>query len=253
MKLYNKDNGMFCDVSIDKCNAAIIENPLYSVINEPNSLVQRIIRNFAAMDDMISIRGDKADLRAEKRKKSIEDQLHNSTYGIAYIDPSEKVTQLNRPVTNNILDITKYYIEELQGQLGLDSSIMNGTANETTLNNYRQRTIKPIATAISEELTKKYISEEAYKKGERILFFDNPFKLISVSDLTNFLDKLINCEVMTPNEARQIFLMLRPKDDARANQLANRNINPTDKIEQTNNTGSSSLEDDRKEKNIKNE
>lgn len=240
VEVYNDKTGKKQDITLPKKMVAIIENPLYAVINEPNSTMQRLIRKLNLLDvideqsgsgklDMIvqlpySVRSETQMERAEKRRKSIEDQLTNSKYGIAYADATEKITQLNRPVENNLMKQIEYLTNMLYSQLGITQSILDGTADEQTMLNYYSRTTEPIITAIVEEMKRKFLSQTARSQHQSILYFRNPFKLVPLAQLAEISDKLTRNEIASSNEIRQI-IGWKPSDDPRADQLINSNIN----------------------------
>ena len=218
---------------------AIVENPFYSVMNEPNSTLQRLVHKLSLLDnvDEISSQG-KLDIiiqlpyvvksesrksQAQARTKDIQDQLQNSTYGIAYTDGTEKITQLNRSVENNLLEQVRYLKAELYNELGLTEDIMNGTADDVTMMNYINRTIEPIMNAIVEAMTRKFITKTAYTQGQRIEYFQTPFKLMPISQLADLIDVLSRNQIVTPNEVRPT-LGLKPSTEPQANTLVNSNM-----------------------------
>lgn len=245
VKLYNDRKGIKEEIFVPKDKCAIIENPLYAVMNEPNSTLQRLTRKLNLLDaiDEQSSSG-KLDLiiqlpytvkspvrkdQAEQRRKDIERQLTGSKYGIAYTDGTEKITQLNRPVENNLMKQIEYLTSMLYGQLGISAAVMDGTADEKVMNNYYNRTIEPIANAIVSELDRKFIGKTARSQKQAILFFRDPFKLIPVNSLAEIADKFTRNEILTSNEVRQI-VGYKPSDDPKADQLINSNITqPIDK------------------------
>lgn len=239
VSVYNEKTGKKEDIRISKSSVAIIENPLYAVMNEPNSTLQRLMRKLVlldAVDEQTS--SGKLDLiiqlpyiiktqarrdQANERRQEIERQLAGSKYGIAYTDGTEKITQLNRPIENNLMKQIEYLTSMLYSQLGITQSILDGTADEKTMLNYYSRTIEPIVSAIADEMKRKFLSKTARTKGETILFFRDPFKLVPVNDLAELADKFTRNEIMTKNEFRQIVGM-KPSDDPKAEQLINSNI-----------------------------
>jgi len=239
VNVYNEKTGKREDITIKKSSVAIIENPLYAVMNEPNSTLQRLMRKLVlldAVDEQTS--SGKLDLiiqlpyiiksqarrdQANERRQEIERQLAGSRYGIAYTDGTEKITQLNRPIENNLMKQIEYLTSMLYSQLGITQSILDGTADEKTMLNYYSRTIEPIISAIADEMKRKFLSKTARTKGETILFFRDPFKLVPVNDLAELADKFTRNEIMTKNEFRQIVGM-KPSDDPKAEQLINSNI-----------------------------
>lgn len=240
VNLYNERTGNKEDLTLPKNMVAIIENPLYAVINEPNSTAQRLIRKLGLLDvtdeqtasgklDLIIqlpyiIKSDARRAEAEKRRKDIEMQLSGSKYGIAYTDGTEKVTQLNRSLENNLLKQIEYLTTLLYSQLGITQAIMDSTADEKVMLNYTNRTIEPIVSAIRDEINRKFLSKTARTQGQSILFFRDPFKLVPVGDLAEMADKMTRNEIMTSNEIRQI-MGLKPSSDPKADQLINSNLN----------------------------
>lgn len=241
VKLYNDRTGRQEDIMVPKSLAAIIENPFYATMNEPNSTMQRLVRTLNRLDaandrnasgklDLIIqlpyvVKSETRKEQAEKRRGEIEDQLVNSKYGIAYTDGTEHITQLNRPVENTLWQQAKDLTEQVFNQLGLTMAILNGTASEQETLNYYSRTIEPVCSAISEEMLRKFLTRTARTQGHSIMFFRDPFKLVPVNQLGEIADKLINGEVVTSNEIRAE-LGYKPVDTARANELSNKNINP---------------------------
>lgn len=241
--LYNDRTGRKEDVWLPKNMVAIIENPLYAVINERNSTMQRLIRKLNLLDaiDEQSSSG-KLDLiiqlpyivktearrqQAEKRRKDIEDQLTGSKYGVAYTDGTERITQLNRPVENNLMKQIEYLTSMLFGQLGITQSVMDGTADEKTMLNYYNRTVEPMVSVVVDEFKRKFLTKTARSQKQSIAYFRNPFSLIPVSDLAEIADKFTRNEIMTSNEIRQVIGM-KPSNDPKADQLVNSNM-PQDK------------------------
>lgn len=239
VSLYNERTGQKEEVTVPKRNVAIIENPLYAVINEPNSTMQRLIRKLSLLDavdeqssagklDLIIqlpyiIKTDARRKQAEQRRSDIERQLSGSKYGIAYTDGTEHITQLNRPIENNLMKQVEYLTSMLYSQLGITQEILDGTANEATMLNYYTRTIEPIVSAIADEMKRKFLSKTARSQHQSIEFFRDPFSLVPVSQIAEITDKMTRNEVMTSNEIRQIIGM-RPSDDPKADQLHNSNI-----------------------------
>ena len=247
VRVYNDRTGEKEDLILPKSSVAIIENPLYSVINEPNSTMQRLIRKLNLLDavdeqsssgklDLIIqlpyiIKTDARRQQAENRRKDIEDQLSGSKYGIAYTDGTERITQLNRPVENNLMKQIEYLTSMLFSQLGINQSVMDGTADEKTMLNYNNGTIEPIISSIVDEMKRKFLTKTARTQKQSILFFRDPFKLVQVNNLAEIADKFTRNEIMTSNEIRQI-VGLRPSKDPKADQLINSNLNhPEDKTE----------------------
>ena len=238
VRLYNDRTGRKEDILLSKRQVAIVENPLYAVINETNSTMQRLVRKLNILDaideqsgsgklDLIiqlpyTIKSDLRQQQAEKRRKDIEDQL-KGPYGIAYTDGTEKITQLNRPIENNLMNQIKYLTELLYGQLGITQAVMDGSADEKTMLNYNNRTIEPIISAIADAMKRVFLSKTARSQGQTITFFRNPFKLVPVSDIANMADTFTRNEILTSNEFRQI-LGFKPSDDPKADQLVNSNM-----------------------------
>lgn len=240
VRVYNERTGKKEDIRLLKKNVAIIENPLYAVINEPNSTMQRLVRKLNLLDVIDEQSGSgkldliiqlpyviKSDLRreqAEKRRKDIEMQLAGSKYGIAYTDSTERITQLNRSVDNNLMKQIEFLTNMLYGQLGITQEVMNGTADEKTMLNYNNKTVEPVVTAIVNGMIKAFITKTARTQGKTILYFRDPFKLVPVNDIAEIADKFTRNEILTSNEIRQIIGM-RPSSDPKADQLINSNIN----------------------------
>ena len=237
--LYNDRKGSKEEVTLPKSMVAIVENPLYSVMNEPNSTLGRLKRKLNLLDvvderigsdklDLIiqlpyTVRGELQKKRAEDRRKSITDQLSASEYGIAYIDAAERITQLNRPVESNLLKTVEYLTNMLYGQLGISQAIMDGTADEKQMLNYNNRTIEPIVSAIVDAMKWKFLTKTARAQGQTIMFFRDPFKLVPVENVAEIADKFTRNEIMTSNEFRQVIGM-KPSDDPKADELRNSNI-----------------------------
>ena len=240
VRVYNDRTGNKEDILVPKSTVAIIENPLYAVINEPNSTMQRLIRKLSLLDvtdeqtasnklDLIIqlpyvIKTEARRKQAEDRRKDIEMQLSGSKYGIAYTDGTEKITQLNRSVENNLLKQIEYLTELVFSQLGITQSILDGTADEKTMLNYYNRTIEPIVSVIADEMKRKFLSKTARSQSQSILFFRDPFKLAPINDIAEIADKFTRNEIMSKNEIRQIVGM-KPSDDPKADQLRNSNLN----------------------------
>lgn len=239
VRLYNDRTGKKQEVTLPKSTVAIIENPLYAVINEPNSTMQRLIRKLSLLDvtDEQTASG-KLDLiiqlpyviktqskrdEAERRRKEIERQLAGSKYGIAYADGTERITQLNRSVENNLMKQIEYLTEMLYSQLGITQTVMDGTADEKTMLNYNNRSIEPIMSAIVDELKRKFLTKTARSQGQSIMMFRDPFKLVPVDNIAEIADKFTRNEIMTSNEFRQVIGM-KPSNDPKADQLVNANI-----------------------------
>lgn len=240
VRVYNDQKGIYEEVTLPKSMVGIIENPLYAVINEPNSTMQRLIRKLSLLDvvdeqtssgklDLIIqlpyvIKTDARKKQADERRKDIEMQLAGSKYGIAYTDGTEKITQLNRPAENNLMKQVEYLTGMLYSQLGLTQSIMDGSANDKTMLNYYNRTIEPILAAIVDEIKRKFLTKTARTQKQTIMYFRDPFKLVPVSDIAEIADKFTRNEIMTSNEIRQIVGM-KPADDPSADELRNKNLN----------------------------
>ena len=247
IRAYDDRIGRQSDIILKKSMVAIVENPLYAVINEPNSTMQRLIHKLNLMDvtdeqtasgklDLIIqlpyvIKTPARQQQAEERRKSIEMQLASSKYGIAYTDGTEHITQLNRSVENNLMKQVEYLTNMLYGQLGITQTILDGTADDKTMLNYYNRTIEPIMSAIVDEMKRKFLTKTARSQGQSIMFFRDPFKLVPVNDIAEIADKFTRNEIMTSNEIRQIIGM-KPSEDPKADQLLNSNIShPAEEIE----------------------
>lgn len=239
INVYNDQTGEREEIVLPKERVAIVDNPFYCVMNESNSVVQRIIQKFRLLDavDEYSSSG-KLDLiiqlpyviktkaredQAEQRRKLIENQLANSKYGIAYIDGTEHITQLNRSLENNFLTQIQYLVDLFYSQMGITSEVMNSTADEKTMLNYNTRTIEPIVSAIADNIKRKFLTKTARSQGQSIMFFKDPFKLVPVSDLAEIADKMTRNEIMTSNELRQVIGM-KPSSDPSADELRNKNL-----------------------------
>lgn len=243
VSVYRERTGKREEIYCRKDTVAIVENPLYSIVNEPNSTMQRLIRKLALLDevdkqlgsgklDMIislpySVRTETKRAQAEARKKDIETQLNDSKYGIAYIDQTEKITQLNRPLENNLMGQVEYLTNMVYSQLGITTEILNGTASDQAQLNYTNRILEPILCAIVEEMRRKFLTKTARTQKQTIMFFRDPFKLVPVNQLAELADKFTRNEIMTSNEFRQIVGM-KPSDDPNADQLRNKNLNQSD-------------------------
>lgn len=239
VQVYNEKSGKKEDILLTKSAVAIIENPLYAVMNEPNSTMQRLIRKLNLLDavdeqngsgklDLIIqlpyvIKTEARRLQAENRRKDIETQLAGSRYGIAYTDGTEHITQLNRPVENNLMSQIEYLTSMLYSQLGITQGILDGTADEKTMLNYYNRTIEPILSSIADEMKRKFLTKTARSQMQSIEFFRDPFKLVPVADISEIADKFTRNEIMTSNEIRQIIGM-KPADDPKADELRNKNL-----------------------------
>lgn len=240
LEVYNEQKGIKEEIVLPKRIVSIIENPLYSIMNEPNSTLQRLIRKLNLLDAIDEQSGSgKLDLiiqlpytvkteirreQAERRRKDIEEQLQSSKYGVAYTDGTEKITQLNRSVENNLLKQIEYLTSMLYSQLGITQTVLDGTADEQTMLNYYSRTIEPIISAITDEMKRKFLTKTARTQKQTILFFRDPFKLIPSEKLAELADKFTRNEIMTSNEFRQI-VGRKPSSDPKADQLINSNLN----------------------------
>ena len=240
VEVYNDRKGFKQEIVMPKADVAIIENPLYSIMNAPNSTLQRLIRKLNLLDaideqsgsgklDLIIqlpyiIKTDARRQQADKRRKDIEEQLSGSKYGIAYTDGTEKITQLNRPVDNNLLNQITYLTSMLYSQLGIDETILNGTADSKTMLNYTNRTIKPLAICLVDEMKRKFLTSTARSQKQTIMYFSDPFALVPVDHLAELADKFTRNEIISPNEFRQK-IGLKPSQDPAADELRNRNIN----------------------------
>jgi len=239
VRVYNEKTGRKEDIVLPKSTVGIVENPLYAVINEPNSTMQRLIRKLNLLDvvdeqsssgklDLIIqlpyiIKTEARRQQAEKRRQDIVDQLAGSKYGIAYTDGTERITQLNRPVENNLMKQIEYLTSMLYSQLGITQSILDGTADDKTMLNYYNRTIEPILSAIVDEMKRKFLTKTARSQLQSILFFRDPFKLVPINEISEIADKFTRNEIMTSNEIRQIVGM-KPSDDPKADELRNKNL-----------------------------
>lgn len=249
VELYNDRNGQLESLLFPKSSIAIIENPFYAVMNEPNSTLKRLIRKLNLLDavdeqsssgklDLIIqlpylIRNRTKEEQAEKRRKDIEKQLKDSKYGIAYTDGTEHITQLNRPVENNLLSQITYLTSMLQSQLGMNEAVLNGTADEQTMINYYSSTIVPVLRAITEEFKRKFLSKTAITQNHSIMFFRDPFTLVPVSSVADIADKFTRNEIMSSNEIRGIIGM-KPSKNPAADELRNKNLNQsTEQIKRT--------------------
>lgn len=245
VRVYNDRKGIHEELILPKSSVAIIENPLYAVINEPNSTMQRLIRKLNLLDvvdeqtssgklDLIIqlpyvIKTDARRKQAEERRKDIEMQLSGSKYGIAYTDGTERITQLNRPAENNLMKQVEYLTSMLYSQLGLTQSIMDGSADDKTMLNYYNRTVEPILAAITDEIKRKFLTKTARAQKQTVMYFRDPFKLTPVVDLAEIADKFTRNEIMTSNEIRQIVGM-KPATDPSADELRNKNLNQSNEV-----------------------
>lgn len=240
VRLYNSVTGQRQEFTFRKRDVAILENPFYAVMNAPNSTLQRLIRKLRLLDvideqtgsgklDLIiqlpyTIRSEARQQQAEVRRKSVEDQLAGNKLGIAYIDSTEKVIQLNRSVENNLLKQVEYLTSMLYSQLGFSQSILDGTADEQTMLNYQNKTVEPLASTITDEFKRKFLTKTARTQGQSIMFFTEPFRITPVSQIAEIADKFTRNEILTSNEIRQI-IGIKPSDDPKADELRNSNLN----------------------------
>lgn len=243
VRLFNELTGQKEEITFPKKMVALIENPFYAVMNAPNSTMQQLVRKLALLDvvdeqagsgklDMIIqlpyvIKSPARREQAEQRRAEIEKQLSGSKYGIAYTDGTERIVQLNRSLENNILKSIEYLTNMVYSQLGVTQEILNGTADEKTMNNYMNRIIEPVVSAIADEFKRKFLTKTARTQGQSIMFFRDPFRLAPVSMIAEMADKFTRNEIMTPNEFRQVIGM-KPSKDPKSDQLANRNIASAD-------------------------
>lgn len=258
VRVYNDRTGEKEDVILPKNRVGIVENPLYSVINEPNSTVQRLIRKLNLLDaideqsssgklDLIiqlpyTIKSETRRQQAEDRRKDIEMQLTGSKYGVAYTDATEKVTQLNRPIENNLLKQIEYLTSMANAQLGITQTILDGTADDKTMLNYYNRTIEPIIAAIVDEMKRKFLSKTARSQKQTIKFFRDPFKLVPVNEIAEIADKFTRNEITSSNEIRQ-FIGMPPSKDPKADELRNSNISQPNERSQTVNPSTEDFEE----------
>ena len=249
VQVYNENTGKKEEIILPKSMVSIIENPLYAVINEPNSTMQRLIRKLSLLDavdeesssgklDLIiqlpyTIKTEQRRQQAENRRKDIEMQLRGSKYGIAYTDGTERITQLNRPLENNLMKQIEYLTSMLYSQLGISQAVLEGTADEVTMLNYYNRTIEPIVSAIVDEMKRKFLTKTARSQMQTITFFRDPFKLVPVEKLANIADTFTRNEILSSNEVRQI-IGRKPSDDPKADQLINSNINQSNNNQEEN-------------------
>ena len=240
VNVYNDRNGQREDITLPKSMVGIVENPLYAVVNEPNSVLQRLLRKLNLLDfideqnsssklNMIiqlpyTVKTELRQKQAEQRRKAVEDQLVDSKYGIAYIDGTEKITQLNRPLENNLMSQIEYLTKMLYSQLGINEDILNGTADEKAMTNYYTRTIEPIVSAISDEAKRKFLTKTARTQHQSIMFFRDPFKLVPVTEVASIADSFTRNEILSSNEIRQI-IGRKPSKDPAADELRNKNLN----------------------------
>lgn len=258
VRLYNEKTAKKEEVILPKKAVAIVENPLYAVMNEPNSTMQRLIRKLSLLDitdeqtasgklDLIIqlpyvIKTEARRQQADNRRKDIEMQLAGSKYGIAYTDGTEKITQLNRSVENNLMKQIEYLTNSLYGQLGITQTILDGSADDKTMLNYYNRTIEPIVSAIVDEMKRKFLTKTARSQGQSILFFRDPFKLVPINDIAEIADKFTRNEILTSNEIRQI-IGIKPSGDPKADELRNSNIADSKEIQKPYDYGGEGLEE----------
>ena len=258
VRIYNDHTGEFEELDLPKKMVAIVENPFYAIMNEQNSTAHRLKRKLSILDFIDDRSGsDKLDLiiqlpytikseakkaQAKERRKELTEQLATSEYGIAYIDSTEHITQLNRSVENNLLKQVEYFTNLLFSQLGMTVEILNGTADEDTMNNYYNRIVEPILAAVVDEMNRKFLTKTARTKGHAIKYFRDPFKLVSTTNLAELADKFTRNCIMTSNEFRQV-IGLRPVDDPKADMLTNNNISASNaELDQIYNTNSADEE-----------
>lgn len=243
VEVYNERIGEKQEIVLPKKNVAIIENPFYSVMNEPNSTLKRLVRKLALMDqvddrnsssklDLIfklpyTVKSEASKKRAKERKEAIQEQLVNDPYGIAYIDATENVTQLNRPIENKLLEQINNLTQTLYSELGVTKEVFEGTADEQTMLNYYNSTIEPILSAITDEMKRKFLTKTARTQGQSIVFIRDPFKLVPVNEIATIADKFTRNEILAPNDIRST-MGYKPVDDPRADELRNRNLNASD-------------------------
>lgn len=243
INVYNEATGLREDIILPKKNVAIVENPLYAIMNEPNSTIQRLNRKLVLLDeideqsgagklDMIIqlpyvVKSEARKQQAEQRRKDIEMQLAGSKYGIAYTDGTEKIIQLNRSIENNLMSQIEFLTNMVYSQLGMTSTVLDGTADETTMLNYYNRTIEPILSAITTEMNRKFLTKTARTQKQRIVFFNEPFKLVPVEQMATIADSFTRNEILTSNEIRQI-LGYKPSNTPDADLLRNKNLNASE-------------------------
>lgn len=258
VRIYNDNTGEFEELDLPKKMVAIVENPFYAIINSQNSTAHRLKRKLAILDfiddrsgsnklDLIiqlpyTIKSETKKALAKERRKELTEQLTDSEYGVAYIDSTEHVTQLNRSIENNLLKQVEYFTNLLFSQLGMTVEILNGTADENTMNNYYNRIVEPILAAVVDEMNRKFLTKTARTKGHAIKYFRDPFKLVSTTNLAELADKFTRNCIMTSNEFRQV-IGLRPVDDPKADMLTNNNISASNaELDQMYNTNSADEE-----------
>lgn len=239
VRLYNQKVGKHEEIVLPKKIVALPENPFYAAMNEPNSTAQRLMRKLSLLDvvdehncsgklDLIIqlpyvVKNDLRRTQADRRRKDVEDQLASSKYGVAYIDGTESVTQLNRPIENNLMKQIEYLQNLFYSQLGMTATVMDGTADEKTMLNYNNRAIEPIISAVVDEMKRKFLTKTARSQRQSIVFFRDPFRLVPVNDLAEIADKMTRNEIMTSNEIRQVIGM-KPSEDPNADTLRNKNL-----------------------------
>jgi hypothetical protein len=239
LNVYNEDTGRREEIILPKSIVALVENPFLQIMNTPNSYYQKLLQKIRMLDDIDEqsasgkldliiqlpyvIKSDARRQQAEQRRKDIEMQLSGSRYGIAYTDGTEKITQLNRSVENNLFNQVEYYMKQWMNQLGIPETVLDGTADEATMLNYQNRTLEPIISAIADEMKRKFLTKTARTKGQSIMFFKNPFALVPVNQMADIADKFTRNEILTSNEVRQI-MGFKPADDPKADQLINANM-----------------------------
>lgn len=247
LKAYNEDSGKKEEIILPKKMVAIIENPMFTVMNAPNSTARRLVSKMSILDDIdkqigaskmdliiqlpYSIKSEARRAQAEARRRDIEDQLMDSKYGIAYVDSTEHITQLNRPLENNMMTQIEYLTNQLYNQLGITAEVFNGTANESVMLNYYNQTIEPICSAIVDEMKRKFLTSTARSQGQSIKFFKDSFKLVPVEKIADIADKFTRNEILSSNELRGI-VGYKPVDDPKADQLINSNLNQAKEEEQ---------------------
>jgi len=239
LRAYDDRDGLRKEITVPKNSVALVENPFFAVMNEPNSTAQRLMRKLSLLDatddhnasgniDLIiqlpyTVKSQSRKALADKRRKEMEDQLNNSTYGVAYIDSSERITQLNRSIENHLMTQVEYFTNLLFSQLNMTQGILDGTADEKTMQNYYTRTIEPIVAAVIDEMKRKFLTKTALTQHHSILFFRNPFKMISITDMAEVADKFTRNEITTSNEIRQ-GIGMKPSKEKKADELRNSNI-----------------------------
>lgn len=259
VRLYNDVTGYKEDLKLPKSKIGIVENPLYAVMNEPNSTMQRLIRKLNLLDAVDEqscsrklnliiqlpyvIKTTARKNQAEKRRREIEEQLVDSPYGIAYTDGTERIVQLNRPLENNLMAQIEYLTSMLYGQLGITQGVLDGTADEKTMLNYYNRTTEPIVSAIADEMKRKFLTKTARSQRQSIVFFRDPFKLVPVGTLAEIGDKFTRNEIMTSNEIRQVIGM-KPSDDPKADELRNSNVKKPEEEQSSSEENNPNLEEE---------